>query len=87
MSTLKELLISGVPPSAALRQVYGDLGSKEIVLRIDQDLDGIPTAVLHAIANWNRNQVVGREHMGLTDAQFDGAVAAALCEKLKLLSQ
>lgn len=49
MSTLRELLTSGVPPSAAFRQVYGDLGSKELILRIDQDLDGIPTAVLPAI--------------------------------------
>ena len=87
MSTLKGLLIAGVPPSAAIRKVYADVGSKELVLRIDQDLDGIPAAVLHAIANWNRNPVVGREHMGLNDAQFDNAVTVALREKMKQFSQ
>jgi hypothetical protein len=87
MISLRECLRAGAKPSAAFRELYGNIGSSDLILRVDQDLDGIPTTVLHAIANWNRGRIAGREHMGLNDDQFDEAVTKALLEKLNLHSK
>lgn len=56
MSALKEMLLSGVRPSEAFQKLIGigDLSGTNLIKMIDEEFDGMPAAVIHAIANWNK---------------------------------
>jgi len=81
MSALKEMLLSGVRPSEAFRELigqHGDLSGTSLIKMIDEEFDGIPAPVIHAIANWNRGNNPDRKGWGLNDEQFDEVVMSAL---------
>jgi hypothetical protein len=77
MATIKEYLLSGLRPSIAIREVAksrGELSSKELIMLLDEELNGIPPTVANAIANWNRKSGSMQKCAGLNDLQFDDAV-------------
>jgi hypothetical protein len=81
MKTLKEKLLAGMRPSEALRELaeqHGGLSSADLVKVIDDEFDGIPATVIHAIANWNKGEHPDRKGWGLNDEQFDAVVTNAL---------
>ena len=78
MNSFRDLMLAGVAPSAALRQLYGDVSGTVLITKLDDEFNGIPSPVIMAIANWNRGRIAGREGMGLNDAQFDDAVTPLL---------
>jgi len=67
MDSISELMLAGVKPSAALRQLYGDASGHDLIIKIDDEFVGIPSSVLHAIANRNRGRNSGQEGKGLND--------------------
>lgn len=78
MNSVRELMLEGVAPSAALRCIYGDVNASDLITKLDDEFNGIPSGVVMAIANWNRGRIAGCEGMGLTDSQFDEAVTPLL---------
>ena len=84
MTSIRELMLAGGKPSAALRQLYGDASGHDLIIKMDDEFIGIPSSVLHAIANWNRGRISAREGMGLNDTQFDDVVTPLLTPLLSL---
>lgn len=81
MKTLKEKLLSGLKPSEALRELLEQrrgLSNTDLIKLIDDEFDGIPPPVIHAIANWNKGKNPDRKGWGLSDEQFDEVVVSAL---------
>ena len=77
MATIKENLLSGMPPSEAIRQALqsqGDISSKDLIRLLDDELGGVPLTVVHAVANWNRGRNPAQQVAGLNDAQFNDVV-------------
>lgn len=81
MKTLKDKLISGMKPSEIFRELleqHGGLSSTDLIKMIDDEFEGIPAPVIHAIANWNKGENPDRKGWGLNDEQFDEVVTSAL---------
>lgn len=74
MSGIRELLKSGMKPSAAFRALFEQGTARtnhDIVKLLYMEFDDLSESVMPAVMNWNRGTNPERTGMGLTDDRLD----------------